>query len=475
VATDGNNVTPLVDGKDYMRVWREDLLALYGMQGAEFYHAGWRFEDLKTLGATEPGGSALDAVVGGWREGVGTYVMACRNLRCLRFNGAAVRRLRLEGVRTAFLDSRFPPGGSNHQKFSVMRTEAGASAILGSVDIARTRWDSQEHFPVDPNRDPKYGRQTHEVAVRVEGPAVTDLEKTFRQRWNDPTRVLGLLPPHTVKPLIATPFSALAGHGPHSVQVLRTYGITSSAFGYSWSRVGEFTVWASHLNAIKKAASSIYIEEQYFLPFGWPPYYARDKPAREIDLIYQLGEAMKRGVNVAVVVPAKPTGVWRASQKYQRDVGVNYLRNIRRAGSAGDVVIASLQSDGSDVYVHSKLMIVDDQFISIGSANMGLRSMTYDSELQVGIVDETNLLARQFRTLLMAEHTGLPAGRLLDMTSAFDLFGKKVASESGHLKPYPVDPDSVYPTTATSALPRQGHASFIRRGFDPCGGPHDLG
>ncbi len=476
VSTDGNTVRPLIDGKAYMRVWRDGLLELHDKPGAEFYHAGWRFERMNALGAGAPGADTLEDLCNAKRRGVKIYVLACRNLRCFRFNQPAIRHLRSQGIRTACLDSRFPPRGSNHQKFTIIKSDTEASAILGSVDIARTRWDSSEHLPVDSDRDPKFGKQTHDVSVRIEGPAITDLEVTFRERWNDLSTVSmhpSILRP---EPPITTPLSQPPSRGTHSVQVLRTYGITAPFFGYSWASLGEFTIWASHLNAIKQASEHIYIEDQYFWPFGWPPGYARTGLARDTDIFHQLGEAMKRGVNVTVITTSVFSGIRRESQKYHRDTGINYLHDIRAAGAPGDIVVASLQRNGSDIYVHSKLMIVDDEFVTIGSANIARRSMANDSELHVGIVDEAGSFAREFRTQLMAEHSGLPAASLTDARRAFDIFKSSVTAGLGHLRPYPVDPQALYKQSTGPGSPRRpwGHASVIQRGLDPYAGPMEL-
>jgi phosphatidylserine/phosphatidylglycerophosphate/cardiolipin synthase-like enzyme len=472
ISTDGNTVVPLVDGKDYMHAWHSDLLALCGEPEAELYHAGWRFEGQRTLGAIAPESNALKAVTTASRGGVDTYVLACANLGCIRFNQPSIARLRFDGIRTACLDSRFPPAGSNHQKFAVMKSEAAASAVLGSVDIAKTRWDSPEHLDLDPERHRRYGKQTHETAVRIEGPAIVDIEKTFRERWNDPTNTLGLLPVPSGRRPIETSLSSNGSGGPHSVQVLRTYGITGS--GYSWSEVGEFTIWASYLNAIKRASTYIYIEDQYFFPFDWPPCHARSGPARDTDLFYQLGEAMKRGVNIVVVASIPPASIWRSHQKYQREVGMNYLRGIRAAGSPGDIVFASLRRDKGDIYVHSKIMIVDDEFVIIGSANIAQRSMTYDSELNVGIVDEENRLAHDFRVRLWSEHTGLAPPTLSDPDAAFSAIDESVRAGKTRLRDYSASALSVYPPSRTSMSPPPGYAAIMRRGIDPYGGPANL-
>ena len=472
-STDGNTVAPLLDGKSCMRAWYDRLLAMHDAPEAELYHAGWRFEGVKTLGETTPESDAVNRLAEAAHRGVRAYVLACGNLRCRRFNQAAVSALYAQGVRTAHLDNRYPLRGSNHQKFTVFMSRDSASAILGSADIAKTRWDSSEHLAVDPDRHPTLGSQTHELAVSIEGPAVADLGETFRERWNDSGSRAGW-PRRWSTTMIASSLPSLPAAGTHSIQVLRTYGITSRLMGYSWSPIGEFTVWASYLKAIKAALSYIYIEDQYFLPFYWFSSYSHGDASLAADIVYQLGEAMKRGVTVIVTTSSKRTTWWYPYQKYQRDIGLNYLHCIRAAGSSGDVVVASLQCDGDDVYVHSKLMIVDDEFISVGSANVTLRSMSTDGELQIGIVDATNALARDLRSKLWAQHSGLPAADFIDPCLAIPRFKQSVASQRGHLKPYPLDPFATHPRAPSAPPPPRVHAAAIRLAIDPYSGPKHL-
>jgi phosphatidylserine/phosphatidylglycerophosphate/cardiolipin synthase-like enzyme len=311
--------------------------------------------------------------------------------------------------------------------------------------------------------------------VAITGPAVADLDICFRERWNDSSRTFGMKPLLPPQPLITTPVASPPVGGTHSVQVLRIFGITSALFGYTWSPRGEFTVWASYLNAIRIAATYIYIEDQYFLPWDYPPRFSRPAgPGRDVDIVYQLGEAMKRGVNVVVLTPSNAEDAYHIYQKYQRDLGVNYLLSVRAAGSPGDIVVASLQNGTSDVYVHSKLMLVDDEFVLIGSANVGQRSMTYDGEVHVGIVDAAETLPREFRKTLWAEHTGRAAGTLNDPVAAFALFKADTAASTGHLKPYPVDPLAVFPMGPGTTAPPKGHTRVLRNGIDPYAGPPAL-
>ncbi|MEO7276168.1 MAG: phospholipase D-like domain-containing protein, partial [Vicinamibacterales bacterium] len=98
-----------------------------------------------------------------------------------------------------------------------------------------------------------------------------------------------------------------------------------------------------------------------------------------------------------------------------------------RAHQAGAAVTFS-QPTG--IYVHAKCMMIDDLFVSIGSANLNRRGFFHDGELNVFAIPEElraapDNPARAARTALMAQQLGLPrgmAGLLADATSAFDLF-----------------------------------------------------
>jgi len=485
VSTDGNTVTPQIDGQTYMGLWHNNLLGLKGQPGAELQHAAWRLEPVKTLGASAPGNDALEDIHDADTASVATHVDICGNPLALKFNVPSYHTLRdIDGVAGACMDQRFPATGSNHQKFAIFKTDTSASAMTGSIDISKSRWDTTAHLLVNADRDAKLGQATHDTGVLVEGPAVGDIEKTFRERWNDPTRTNLQFPP--VPPPITSPVAAFPSNGTHSVQVLRTYGIEQAANAYSWSPRGEFTVWASYLNAIKKAKTYIYIEDQYFYPFGWPPCYARanGSPAQRTDLVFQLGQAiLNNGVQVVILVPTRGEDSVYIYQTYQRNLGVNYLMDIAAQaqsqtpaqGTQGDLVVASLQKDTGDVMVHSKLMIVDDKFVLIGSANVGQRSMTMDSELHLGIVDPDDVFALDLRKNLWAEHSGRTFADIPDVPAqAFTQIKADVAGKVGRLKPYEPDKNAVYPPVSGSTSPPFGHTTIMPGLIDPYCGPPSL-
>jgi phosphatidylserine/phosphatidylglycerophosphate/cardiolipin synthase-like enzyme len=271
----------------------------------------------------------------------------------------------------------------------------------------------------------------------VEGPAVADIERTFVERWNDSSRTRNWPFEATDpdQPVITEPIGTYAPTGSHSVQVLRTYGV--GQYSYSWADApgkGEFSIWASTLNAIKKAETYIYIEDQTFLTFGWPASCDDIfNPARMAkDLIYQLGEALERGVRVGVIISNKDSIPFEI---FQRNYSLNFLNSI--ASNHNSNFFVGYLHNGSDViYVHSKMFIVDDEFALIGSANFDQRSMTHDGELKIGIIDENNQFVKTLRSELYHEHSQQPAASVDDPVIAFDSMKSYVASGTGRLRNY---------------------------------------
>jgi phosphatidylserine/phosphatidylglycerophosphate/cardiolipin synthase-like enzyme len=476
-STDGNLVTPLIEGKTYMKVWHDRIRTMIKSSNCEVYHAGWRFEGVRTLGHSVKSSDALETLRDANTAKVAIYPLICNNHFTIVYNRKSIEWLQGAGISNACLDQRYPKGGpgvggasgSNHQKFVCLKNPADAIAILGSIDISKSRWDTGDHKAKDSERDPTFGKHpTHDIGVLVQGPAVADIEWTFIERWNDPTRTSGLVTLGLkTPPPILSPVSTSTGVGPHSIQVLHTYGITNA--GYSWSVKGEFTVWSAYLNAIQTAREYIYIEDQYFLAFDDPPCHGRTGTAQQTDIIYQLGEAIKRGVRVVVVVPSNSEDFTHVYQIYQRDIGVDYLETVAAVGGAGTFVIASLHNKKSPIYVHAKLMICDDEFVLLGSANICQRSMTHDSELQIGIVDADEEFALKLRKTLWSEHLQVPASSSnLDSVSlkAYELFKKAAISSSGRLTRYLTGPVALHPRPPGGVT----YGSFLRQ-IDPYGGP----
>lgn len=472
VSTDNNTITVLDEGDEYMREWHDLISAPLGAN-QHIYHAGWRIDNIRTLGpGTGPVSSEALRLLETAHAG-SSFVSLMMSWHVGNANKSPVSRLGTSGLLSTALDDRYPAAGSNHQKYLVKKNGGGAKALLGSIDVNIGRWGNAAHI-----LSAGITGLTHDLGLKIEGPAVADIEHTYLERWNNVnagnSRARGLksllpsslplLPARRVTPpLIAGSVGTYPGGGSLSVQTLHTYGIASAVGSrYSWANIGEFTIWRSYLNAIQNASQYIYIEDQYFLPFDWPVCHSRPAGlARDTDLIYQLGEAIRRGVKVAVLLPDSDEDPGAQYIRHQRQIGLHYLATIA-AATGGDFFAAFIYSGADNIYVHSKVMLVDDEFALIGSANFNQRSMTHDGEIQLGLVDGNNVFVKELRKKLYAEHTGRSLATFNNPIAAYNTYKADAAASHHRLRPTP--------TTAPGSVPL-GHATAITNVVDPYAGP----
>ena len=176
--------------------------------------------------------------------------------------------------------------------------------------------------------------------------------------------------PKPLPPAPAIPEDA----GPHAVQVLRTYSRRRPA--YLFSTEGERSIARAYGKAFRRARRLIYIEDQYL----W-----------SADVTASLSEALRsqEDLHLIALVPRYPEQGGRASEPLERVGHDEAVGQVVEAG--GDqVAIYDLENDeGTPVYVHAKVCVVDDVWAIVGSDNLNLRSWTHDSELSCGILDST--------------------------------------------------------------------------------------
>jgi phosphatidylserine/phosphatidylglycerophosphate/cardiolipin synthase-like enzyme len=323
------------------------------------------------------------------------------------------------------LDQRVRRGGSHHQKLVVMRHPDNPErdiAFAGGIDLCHSRRDDSEHRG-DRQAVPMselYGEHPpwHDVQVEIRGPAVGALDASFRERWNDPTSTAtrrpiawlhdlirganldpGPLPPQPPDPPPA---------GPHAVQVLRTYPATKPR--YPFAPDGERSIARGYSKAIKRARRLIYIEDQYM----W-----------SIDVARLFARALKANpdLHMVVVVPRHPDVDGSLAMPPNQVGRAQALEVCRRAGGDRVHVFDVENHEGTPVYVHAKVCVVDDVWASIGSDNFNRRSWTHDSELSCAVLDDTRderapldpagigdgarVYARDLRLRLMREHLDL--------------------------------------------------------------------
>ena len=406
--TDGNLVEFILDGAPLMAEFMQRAEAIINAPDPsrhELWLAQWKLQPVKLLGETESAPDAETEILRLAQAGAKVYFLGSAHVGQDQATRAFAKRLIAAGGMGSS-DRRMPLYGSQHQKYYIFRGPDNRwLALLGSADLNYSRWDRPGHPAEEPDRSPLSDGPSHDVVLRLVGPAVHDIALTFAERWNDPAVNLH---PRLTSP-IDTSFvqNPIPPAGPHSVQVLRTYGQDKKR-SYTWADQGEFTVWAAYLNAIKRAQQYIYIEDQYFYPFQEP---GAEKTGarwrRDSDLVYQLGEALKRGVDVVVLVPSRkgnrnPTNSY---QLFARKQAAEALWRLSHSfPKAGRFVASHLVAEKIDPVVHAKVMIVDDELALVGSANVCRRSMTHDTEIHVAIVDAENQFARDLRLALWQEH-----------------------------------------------------------------------
>jgi phosphatidylserine/phosphatidylglycerophosphate/cardiolipin synthase-like enzyme len=546
--TDGNDVTEYLDASAYMADWARWLFDVSAADGGGvLLYSGWQFTNVALFGKTKKEYNAFDILEREARAGklrafalISDHVsdnvealtaalvqvikdtfttwrpmsesLSRRSIQdhVPRANIWDACRLHARGLRTVLYDRRFPDLGSAHQKFSVIYDRTDATAFVG-IDISDWRWDTPEHRGADEDRG-DHGA-THDLGISIRGPATNELVECFQVRWENSTSETWVVP---IGSFLACPNGTvyrappwqqlrLPGFvpthpkaGSQSIQVLQTYGRTDE--GYSWITArsgGEFTIWRAYLNAIRMASKYIYIEDQYFLPFGSPPYFsaggakpsADDLMARSVDVIHSLGEALQRGVSVVVILPAGSEDKAGGDQQYHQMLGIRYLRKIAEDPKAGRFLAASPIATSPPVsgdpkervphFVHAKVLICDDEYVLIGSANVCLRSFSHDGELSVGIVDGESRFALRLRRLLWEHHAGAPSA--IDVSAALSTLRKSMDA-GRRLREYRVPPTLQPPPfppgvkgkilKAMFGTPEDLHDFMMTAIIDPYAGPN---
>jgi phosphatidylserine/phosphatidylglycerophosphate/cardiolipin synthase-like enzyme len=418
--TTGNLVVPLAHGRNYFQRLRHELDQANASDTVLF--TDWRGDPDELLDG--PGTAVADVLANAARRGVRIKGLVWRSHPDrTRFSEEENRDLAVtvnEAGGEVRLDERVSRAGSHHQKlFVVLHSNEPERDIVfvGGIDLCHGRNDDESHTG-DPQAvvmDPRFGPTPawHDVQAEVRGPAVTQLVETFIERWNDP-HPLQHRPMARWRgsrgdpggPVTKLEFLRDAGAsvGSQSVQVLRTYPAKRPK--YPFAPQGERSIARAYLKAFKRARRLIYIEDQYL----WSGAAAA-----------ALGEALRAqpSLRLVVVVPRFPDQDGRVSGPPNRIGQLAVIRHLRSIAGPR-VAVYDLETERFPIYVHAKICIIDDVWMTIGSDNMNRRSWTHDSELSCAILDErrddrhpidpaglgdgARVLARDTRLALWREH-----------------------------------------------------------------------
>ena len=267
------------------------------------------------------------------------------------------------------------PLASYHQKFMVIDDE---TAFVGGMNLRHVDWDSSAHEVYDArrmkfdawtmtrnavaskSRKPDAGPRK-DYMVRIDGPSAQDVADVFHERWEY------LRASHVKYSEAASGFDVARDIAP------RQGGIDVQVTATLPAPFLEHAIAEMWFNAIEHAQKYVYVEDQYFrMPMIHDALLARMDAAPELRL----------------VVITKPVGTW--APECRPSYAANELFRTRYPGRFVSLQLRAFDADTrefGDMDVHSKMLIVDDVFMSVGSANKNNRGMVYEAELNVAVAD----------------------------------------------------------------------------------------
>ncbi|MPT47420.1 MAG: phospholipase [Sphingobium sp.] len=398
----------IVDAADYFVAVRAAMLKAR----KSITLIGWDFD------ARIPLGEGRDETEGEGPVHLGDFILWLANtrpdlhIRLLRWDTGAFKTL-LRG-RTLFtilrwkahkritlrLDGKHPLAGSHHQKIVVIDDQL---AFCGGIDMTFGRWDRRCHHDDDPERvnpDGKPYEPWHDATSAFDGAAARALGDLARERWAMATgeKLSPVDDPHDCWPEALEPdFEDVC------IGVARTRPEMDDV-------EGVHEIEQIYLDLIASAKKHIYAESQYF---------ASRKIARAIALRLQEED----GPEIVIINPLTAEG-WL--EPLAMDTArARLVEALHRIDRHGRFRLYHPQTEaGGPIYVHAKLMVVDDCVLRVGSSNFNNRSMRLDSECDVVLsVDEPgNGHVRphiaELRNDLLAEHLGVTAQEVTERLEA---------------------------------------------------------
>ena len=227
-----------------------------------------------------------------------------------------------------------------HRKLMVVDGALGFSGGVGIADVWLGDAESKEHW--------------RDTVVRVEGPAIAQMQFAFMDNWVKSRGELltGL-----------DYFPQVEPRGHHCTQVIK-----------SSPSEGSSAVKLLYIVSIVSATKSIYISNAYFVP--------------DSDTLRALEGAVRRGVDVRVVVPGELIDVPIVREASRMHYDIMLRRGIR---------IFEYQP----TMMHAKTMVVDGIWSTVGSSNFDERSFRLNDEVNVNIYDEE--IAQQMEAMFFQD------------------------------------------------------------------------
>jgi phosphatidylserine/phosphatidylglycerophosphate/cardiolipin synthase-like enzyme len=358
----GNDFEVFVDGSEAIPA----IVRAVEAARERVWLAGWHFTPEFRMG-----GMTLRELLAEAAERVEVKVLAWAGAPLPLFHPdrKEVREMRgrlVDGTRiVCALDHRERPMHCHHEKLVIVD---GRVAFVGGIDLTSlggNRFDTPSH-------PPRGGVGWHDAAARIEGPAAADVAAHFALRWSEVTGE-------------ESDAADIRASGDVELQVVRT--VPDKV--YDRLPRGDFRILESYLRALRSAERLIYLESQFLWSY---------------ELVSVLEEKLRNppsdDFRVVVVLPAHPNN---GQEDTRGQLGV--LAGADKG--ANRFLACTLWQPGEPahpVYVHAKIGIVDDRWLTLGSANLNEHSFFNDTEMNV-VTHDANI-ARALRLRLWAEHLG---------------------------------------------------------------------
>ncbi|RAW22910.1 hypothetical protein PC110_g20654 [Phytophthora cactorum] len=438
--TTGNNVTVYTVANEFFTAVVNDFRAT--KEGDRVMYSGWDTCVIPFEADIDPTGSTtgFDVLFKGIVKRGGSvnllswsnYLLTSQNVNARD----AINKIPpspINGAKAVYLfDDRVPIASSSHHQKTIV---IAANKSTGEDNIP-LRW-VDAHF-------------------RIHGPAAKEVANNFLQRWNSDYKpnqgleddLLSFDNPDYDKlpPIDYASSNTSSKLGNQNIQIVRTFSCIYKHYKEFAPR-GEQSLFRARIKALKNAKNFIYIEDQYFI---YVP-----------ELLDALMEVLPR-IQRLIVVLQPPDALLKAAG-YGRYI--YEMIHPMKDKFPNKVQIYTTKSE-LDIYVHTKLVLIDDVYVSLGSANWNRRSMTSDSELNANVIDDETVespdgitvlkLARDMRIRKFVEMTGLSYKKLNAMRfiDAADEFKVAAKSESTILTDFNVK-YSLYYETFTSKFREQ--------------------
>lgn len=393
----------VVDAAAYFELMQQAMLRAQ----QRIFMIGWDFDTRVRLGPGRRFYNLPDREVQPARLGAFVVWLVKRTkglqVRVLKWNFGALKfifrgSMILDLIRWFFkqgidfkFDSAHPLGCSHHQKIIVIDDKF---AVCGGIDMTSDRWDTPEHLEDDPRRRHPYGTRLygpwHDLSMLVEGEAAGALGELGRERWVAAGGAA--LIPCAPQQDSAWPPNLKAEFTDVEIGIARTRS--------AWGRLDEVReIEALFVEHIRRAKRFIYAESQYFA-------------SRRVAEAIAEKVAEPDPPEIVLINPATAEGWLEQTAMDGARVRLSHAIAQRDHKQRFRIFIPR-NAAGTAIYVHAKTMIVDDEILRVGSANMNNRSMGLDSEcdLFIDAARRGNAHAaepiRRLRIQLLAEHTGM--------------------------------------------------------------------